>query len=146
METMEPGKAGRPTKRTPAVEKRLVELIREGLTQKDASAIVGISEDSFIRWKQDFADFAARIKKAEAEFILDNVRIVQKAASANTWQASAWILERRRTEAWGRKETVVVPPEPENLPDQFDLNRLSNDKLSNLRDLLTAATVPDQER
>lgn len=145
-EPVEPGRAGRPTKRTPATERRLVGLIREGLTQKDASAMGGISEHTFGEWKRTFPDFADRIKKAEAEFIHTNVQIVQRAADANTWQAAAWILERRRTETWGRKETVTVTPEPDTPTEEFDLNRLSHDKLTSLREILNAAAIPDTER
>lgn len=60
--------AGRPSKYTPEA----VEIIRASLAQGDARITAckkaGISQDSFNRWLDGYADFAAIVKTAEEEY------------------------------------------------------------------------------
>jgi hypothetical protein len=45
--------------------------------------------------------FLAAVKKAEADAVVRNVALVQKAAQNGTWQAAAWWLERRHPDEHG---------------------------------------------
>lgn len=60
--------AGRPSKYTPEV----VEIIRNSLAQGDSRAtackLAGISDETFRRWLDDYVDFVAVVKNAEAEY------------------------------------------------------------------------------
>jgi hypothetical protein len=109
-------KAGR---RAKLADEKLVESlcdqIRYGLTVKNACAFVGISPRSFFSWKAEgekleqaalagkavskrdaaYLRFLHAIQKAEAEFCR-NQHVVIGAASRQSWQAAAWLLERRR--------------------------------------------------
>lgn len=58
---------------------------REIPIQRLASASIGRSEDTVIRWRKEDADFAERVEKAEAEFALANLRKIR---------SSEWKLER----------------------------------------------------
>ena len=42
-----------------------------------------------------YVDFYNELKKAEMSFVTRNVAIIQKASAKGSWQASAWLLERR---------------------------------------------------
>jgi transposase len=98
----------RPTKYTPERAQQIVDALTAGNTRRAAAAAAGVSEDSLERWLGRFAGFAGAIQKAEAEAELDHVGTIQAAAANGSWQASAWWLERRRSDDWGRKERVEI--------------------------------------
>ncbi len=45
--------------------------------------------------KLKYVEFFNEFKKAEMSFVTRNVAIIQKASAKGSWQASAWLLERR---------------------------------------------------
>lgn len=108
---------GRPTKLTPEVQQRVLQAIAGGNTRKDAAAYAGISITTLEDWigrgrgrghrpaHAVYVAFVDAIEKAEAQAVVRNVAIIQKAA-ADTWQAAAWWLERRRPQDWARTERV----------------------------------------
>jgi hypothetical protein len=98
----------RPTKRTPALEQRLLGALRAGSTRRAAAPFAGVSEDSLERWERSSAGFADAIKKAEADAEVRHVANIAKAAQDGTWQASAWWLEPRRPDDYGRRERIEL--------------------------------------
>lgn len=100
--------AGRPSKRTPEREARLLEALRAGNTRKDASLYAGLEQHTFQRWVLADAHFAQAVEKAEADAVVRNVAQIAKAAQEGTWQAAAWWLERRRPEDYGRRDRVEI--------------------------------------
>lgn len=95
------------SKQSPEIIKRIIDLLRAGNTRKTSSIAAGISEDTFARWLASNADFADAVKKAEEEAVARHVAIIAKAAE-RSWQASAWWLERRRREDYGKAEKLDV--------------------------------------
>jgi hypothetical protein len=85
---------GRPTKRTPEREQRLLDALRAGNTIQHACRYADISDVTFDNWRKDLA-FLAAVKKAEADAIVRHVANIAKAAQDGQWTASAWWLERR---------------------------------------------------
>lgn len=96
----------RPTKRTPDREARLLDALRAGNTRKAACQYAGVAQDAFNRWLVRFADFADVVKKAEADAEVRHVANIAKASQDGVWQASAWWLERRRPDDYGRRDRV----------------------------------------
>jgi len=94
--------AGRPTKRTPEREQRLLDALRAGNTRQHACRYAGISDESLRRWQQS-VEFVEALKKAEADAIVRHVANIAKAAQDGQWTASAWWLERRYPEDYGRR-------------------------------------------
>ena len=84
-------KTGAKGKYTPEIVNDLCNLIKEGLTDKDASGSVGINPDTFYTWLKK-PEFYEAIKKAEA---LSKASLVQKIRKDPSWQSAAWLLERR---------------------------------------------------
>lgn len=80
-------------KATPKTLEIILKSISEGLTQRDASILAGISEDTLCLWKKD-SDFSEQIRQKEIEYKQGHVQIVNKEAKKN-WKASAWLLERK---------------------------------------------------
>lgn len=114
-----PTRAGRPTKLTPAVQEALVDLLKKGVTRQAAAAAVGIGYATLTEWVargerrdpdrrtgEDFAEFAAVLRGAEAEFEALTIARLQEYAAAGAnpdWRAQAWLLERRFSEQWGNR-------------------------------------------
>lgn len=115
----------RPSKLTPALQKRIVNLIKDGSYSAQAAAACGIAESTFYNWMRDGRDALAKqqeggmkltaaekrnlefmksIKEAEAQAENQAVQVIQKAANTGTWQAAAWYLERKFPTRWSRRE------------------------------------------
>lgn len=121
---------GRPSKRTPATEKRILESLRAGNTRTASAGYGGISKDTFYEWLKEFPDFSDAVKKAESDCEVAFVAVIKKAATGHpvektvtktrivggvsetettttryteySWQAGAWWLERRKPEDYAR--------------------------------------------
>lgn len=97
----------RPTKYDDEVAKKICSYLRQGNTRKAACAASGISDQTFANWQKRYLDFLERVKKAEAEAETAHVENIAHAARTY-WQASAWWLERRHREDWGRRDQLDV--------------------------------------
>jgi hypothetical protein len=78
-----------------------------------ACARAGISEDSLSAWrkkgaegKEPYASFAEELKRAEGDAVFMRLQHIEGAAINGQWQASAWLLERRYPEHFGRKDRL----------------------------------------
>lgn len=92
--------------------------IANGLTQQDAFELEGVAKSTFYAWKAIYQDFQDAIKKAEIMFKQMHVSNVNRAA-IKTWQASAWILERKfKSEFSTRNELTGADGEPLALGDR----------------------------
>ena len=118
MTEQEEKKVGRPTKRTPEVEERILAALRDGNTRRAAYHFGGISHETFYNWMEDFAEFREAVKRAEADAEVIHVRHISKAAES-VWTASAWWLERRYPEDWGRRETIRHTGKDDQTPIQM---------------------------
>lgn len=117
--------AGRKTKRTPEVEKRILDALRVGATQRDAAAAAGIDETTLWRWKEAFADFAESVTRAEGACAARMAaRIYQEATKDDgDWRASESWLKRRRRDEWGDNVSVDIDREIERVLAQLAESR-----------------------
>jgi hypothetical protein len=122
---MEEQKKKRGRKCTYSLEKAdlIIKYLEAGNTRKASYEALGIDDRTFYRWIEKYDNFAYRIKEAEARAEIRNVAIINKAAQTS-WQASAWWLERRRKEDYGRKEQLDVTTNGK------DINQLSDEELN----------------
>lgn len=100
------GMPGRRSKYTPERIEKITTALRQGNTRGASAALGGISIDTFHDWLRMFREFSDAVEIAEAEAEAWNVARIRKAADDGTWTASAWWLERRRYQHWGRKDAV----------------------------------------
>lgn len=87
-------------------EGAILDALRIGCTRRAAAAKGDISEDTFARMMAD-ADFAEAVRKAEGEAEAVYTSVVAQ-ATATSWQAAAWWLERRKYMDFGRHDRVDV--------------------------------------
>jgi hypothetical protein len=126
---------GRPTKLNYELIDQIAELIREGNYIETASAVVGIDKNSLYRWlkrgareqerlfknpklkgkveEKIYVEFSYAVKEAMAQSEADDLANIKK-ASREDWKASAWRLERRFPNRWGRKEKVDIDANMKN--------------------------------
>src|SRR5687768_14410785 len=94
--------AGRRSKYTPDVVKRLTDAIKLGATYELACNYAGIHIDTFCHWRNTRPEFSEAVKEAEGAGAVGWLARIEQAAQAGTWQAAAWKLERRYPEQYGR--------------------------------------------
>lgn len=108
---------GNKTLLTPELQEQLCKLLSVGNYIEPSVAFVGIHKQTFYRWLKQGANdkhldkitaesqFHDAIQKALSEGELRHVNNIAQHAE-KSWQASAWMLERKNHKNWGRKETV----------------------------------------
>ena len=108
-------------KATPKTIQIILEAIRGGASQRDASALAGISEDTLSLWKKQDSDFSEQMRQKEIQFKMDHIKIIEKAAQ-KTWQAAAWLLERKYPNEYTNRVRIEQPEPPrtgyEHLTDE----------------------------
>jgi len=118
-----------------AVDEDLIDdicsVIKAGNYIKTACEYAGIDESTFYRYmklgEQDvkdekdsvYSEFYKSVKKARSTAEVRNVAVINK-ASKESWQASAWWLERSFPDRWGRKAISVEADLTGNLKHQHE--------------------------
>ena len=134
------GEGGRPVLLTPELQAEIVTYIEGGSYVETASAGAGLSKDTFYAWlkrgkkesKGIYRNFSDAIRKAIARSELRDVNNIFNAGKTS-WQASAWRLERKYPDRWGRKDrnetTITVKPYVIEAPDGQEVIRLGANEL-----------------
>jgi transposase len=118
---------GAPTKLDDLVAQRIVAAVETGAPWYMAAAAGGVNPATLRDWKararngeEPYAAFYARLQKAAAAGACEVLGIIQAAARSGTWQAAAWILERRYPKQFALRKpdmtpVAVTPEEAERL-------------------------------
>ena len=113
---------GRKTKCTPKTIARVAEGLRIGMTHELAAQYGGINPDTFYRWlklanapssNKCYSEFSEAIKAAEADNAARCLLVIDDAANDGSWQAAAWMLERRHKYQRQASVQVETRQEPE---------------------------------
>jgi len=108
-------KPGARTKRTPETAKRIIDLLKLGNYRDHAYTAAGISHDTFYKWLKADPAFSEAVEKAEAEAIAFHMSQIIKASREGTWQASAWFLERKLPDRFGRQDRRPDGPDRQEI-------------------------------
>jgi N-acetylmuramoyl-L-alanine amidase len=108
-------KIGRPFKISEMYILLLEKAFGVGMTKTLACQHAGISTSTFYTWMSRgrdedntiYSELYLRVKKAESNHALANLAIIQNAAKSGTWQASAWLIERRHKEYQRQQEPLI---------------------------------------
>lgn len=102
--------AGRPSTFTPEKREKILQALRAGNYRCAAAKYAGVEVGCFTEWihrgnrgEAPYAEFAEDCKKAEGEAEAALVATVRR-ASVDTWTAAAWMLERKHSARWGRRD------------------------------------------
>ena len=94
---------GRRTKLNEATKSTILKAISTGATYEIAANLAGVSRSTLNNWLQKgeeqtrgiYSTFLDDFKKAEARCMVAALVRIKQAADSGTWQAAAWLLERR---------------------------------------------------
>jgi hypothetical protein len=102
---------GRPSKRSAEIIARVIEGVSNGMPLGAACNAVGITYPTFNRWRlvdpegsgpMSTKGINLALQSAEAEFQRHHIGVIVR-ASEKSWQASAWLLERKWPLTYGRR-------------------------------------------
>lgn len=99
-----------------AVAAKILEMVANGLTIRRACEWAGITERAFRKWRTDDVPLGSALKKAEIEFEARHLANITTAAF-ESWQASAWILERKFKKRYAK---ITYTHEPKQKQDEAD--------------------------
>ena len=126
--------SGRPTKYTTELGEQIVNLVRAGNYVETAANASGVSKNTIYDWMRKgargdkrYTTFSDAINKAMAQSEMWDLAQIAKASAGGSWQASAWRLERKHPERYGRKDKhehsgpdgghiPIGPPSTQGLP------------------------------
>jgi hypothetical protein len=84
----------------------ILKVIATGAPYMICCSAVGLAYDSFMTWKREDSDFAARVEEASGKAALRLLAKIEKQADQN-FAAASWILERRFPEIFARPEVQL---------------------------------------
>lgn len=113
------------TNLTPVIADTISTYISQGNFLTTAVQAAGVSMSVFNRWMkmitpenlekvkseeemkllEPYIDFAEQLVQAAAQAEVDRVEIINASSQLGAWQGSAWWLERRFPQRWGKKPT-----------------------------------------
>jgi hypothetical protein len=104
------------------LQREIGKNIKLGMPLKFAAEAAGITETTFYNWmargeketKGQYFEFFGYIKQCQSEAVQTHLNLITNAAKGGSWQASAWILERRHPEEFGRRENLNIKSKNEN--------------------------------
>ena len=106
------------TKRTPKILAAICELVKNGLSVSHAAEKLHVHHSTVARWRKELAEFDTAILAAEAEFIDSQIANIRTAAKTS-WQASAWLLERKFPEFFSQPQVQFNMPGAKIQVDDF---------------------------
>ena len=101
--------AGRKAKKTPERVERLLDNLRQGMSQASAITQAGIAKTTFYRWLKEDEQFKTEVETAEDFAEAVQIAQIKALGEAKTdWRAYAWLLERRFPDRWSAKRETEV--------------------------------------
>ena len=119
----------RPCKLTPELQQRIGENIALGLTYKLAAESAGVTYKTFNDWMNKgkteksgkYYQFYKYITKCNADGALKLLERLNESAKAGNCQVCMWILERRFSEDFGRREYRKTNIVSENMNENIEV-------------------------
>ena len=114
------GLKGRKIVLTEEICNKICEYIAMGNYVDDCCQAVGISRSTYYKWRklgktgeEPYATFLERVLEAEAKSIVSHVGIIHDTAETGNWLASAWLLERKYPNRFGKREQMALNTDKE---------------------------------
>ena len=105
----------------PAIRLAILASVEAGNYFNVACSAAGVSERAFYKWKSQVAQgeaparlmhFVQQVKSAEARSEQANISVIRE-ASIKSWQAAAWLEERKHPERWARTDRIITETDGE---------------------------------
>ena len=115
-----PRKANPNTKLTKELCDEICSYIEMGNYISRCCEAVGISNSTYRNWKkkgekgiEPYASFLKRVQKVEAKAEMVHTGIIHDVAEGGNWLASAWLLERKYPNRFGKREQMALQTDNE---------------------------------
>ena len=144
---------GRRDKLTDEVQEIVVQAISLGASYEIAAQYAGIRRETVWRWLKRgenerqgrFRTFANAVRAAEGKCAVQALAAI-KSAAKDSWQAAAWLMERRYADQYGRtkldlKTDGTIKHEHSGSLG-FDYSKYTNEELIALEQLLAKQEAP----
>ena len=137
----------RPTKLTKKMIDELCKVIENGGSNVDACSICMLNQSTFYLWlnraQEDIAlgkntiyvEFFNRLKTAESKCKMAHLQVINRVAiKGDTWQASAWLLERKFPKEFARTDRLAIAKDEDNGMMKEILNAVNKMGINDLGD------------
>lgn len=106
----------RPTKFDPSMINEIVPFMSQGYSQEACAAKLGISVDTFFRWKKENKEFSEAVKDGvnASRLFWENLG-VEGARGSGEFNATAWIFNMKNRFGWKDKQDVTSNNETINI-------------------------------
>ena len=122
----------KPYKLTPERSQIILEALENGMTQRDASLLAGISEDTLCLWKRTNSDFSEQMGQSVIKYKRKLMDIITK-ASEKDWKACAWLLERKYKKEFSSEPNLEKELLYDYPPFGFNLEAIADMTVEKLR-------------
>jgi transposase len=112
--------AGRNTKYSEEIVAEIVGIIGEGMSDKDACEMSGISYTTFYGWQREFPEFAQAITRARALNKAARIRRLNKAAQHDS-RIDMWFLAHQYPDEYADQLVIKITSDQESLFKRFGL-------------------------
>lgn len=117
-------------RKTPdSVWEEVLQHVKDGMSNKDAAELAGISEVTLYAKCKEDSKFSKSLKAAQIEFKKTHVKNITTSANNGTWQASAWMLERKFNKEFGLKTVTELQGSDDN-PLKIQIQIVKNEHQS----------------
>lgn len=132
---------------------RIFVAIRQGVTMEAAALYCGVDKTTFYDWvkrgrkvgsRNPYRSFVLGLDEALAAFEVLALADIEKAGREGEWQASAWRLERRYPDKYGRRTRIDAQVNVTAVP-MIDVSKLTPDELETLGRILAKAAPAQEE-
>jgi len=142
---------GRPPKLNDETHEIIIMALRAGNYLEVAAAHAGVHRETVFAWLRKgkeqssgiYHNFHHAVTRARAAAEIRDVANLAKAGSED-WRASAWRLERKHPDRWGKQDKLELSgPDGEPITTQarIDPRSLSDEQLSQLRRMLKPKAI-----
>ena len=84
----------------------LRDKLLRGLIEEQACNLVGISYSTYSNWLVSYPLFKEFIRRIKAQVEYDALEHIKEAMEGGTWPASAWFLERKYPQRYGKRDVL----------------------------------------
>jgi hypothetical protein len=106
-------KKGRPSKCTPKTVRMICDAVADGVPNRFAAALGGISYETFCEWRRHNSYFSDAIEAALAKGIQSRLRRIRKHGEDGNSKSDQWYLEHVFPQYYARNRVEVLEQEEE---------------------------------
>jgi len=122
------------------IKDNILDLIEEGMWQRDSAILAGINERTFYRWLIDDVSFASQVERAILKYKQKLIKVVN-IGSIQKPDIAVRVLEKRWPEEWDKPKKIEVVDPDKQLSET--LSKLMGTPITNKEELTKDSDEPN---